>query len=45
MRTYPLPRIQRWPAPAAGVAGLFLALFLALSRSRPLTPSRPTVMA
>ncbi len=30
MRTDPLSRMHRWPAPAAGVAGLLLALFLIL---------------
>ncbi len=30
MQNYSLPRIQCWLAPAAGVAGLFLALFFAL---------------
>ena len=30
MRTHLFPRMQRWLAPAAGVTGLFLALFLAL---------------
>ncbi len=34
MRTYLLPRLQRWPAPAAGVTALFLALFFALQPVR-----------
>ncbi|MFN8469082.1 MAG: hypothetical protein U0X20_26225 [Caldilineaceae bacterium] len=30
MQTYPFGRIQRWLVPAAGVTGVFLALFLSL---------------